>query len=226
MAILARPDQREKNRQRCTNRYRAKPELYSESCRAYREANKEVIRDRKQKAYARDRPKELARRHEYRHANRDKVREQNRGWRKANREKAAAAVARCISRYRETDPFYRANDALRARLNGFLKGRDSRSIIKLLGCSREELRSHLSSMFLPGMTWANYGLGVGKWHIDHWYPLAATTPGDDIHLLAVWNRENLRPAWGEENIRKGASVSPEARAVFDALCDRFRAAKL
>ena len=88
--------------------------------------------------------------------------------------------------------------ALRDKKNG-------RHFEGLIGYSLKELKAHLESLFLPGMTWENYGKGDGKWHIDHIIPVSLfnITSIKSKGLKACWELENLRPMWGAENIRKG-----------------------
>lgn len=81
----------------------------------------------------------------------------------------------------------------------------ARRTFDLLGYTVDELRAHLESLFLDGMTWENYG----KWHIDHIVPLSAhnyETP-DDIDFKRAWALSNLQPLWAIENIKKGAKLA-------------------
>ncbi len=70
---------------------------------------------------------------------------------------------------RRTDPNFRVLAVLRTRLNQMVKRENkSASTLFLLGCPVEELRIYLSSKFVEGMSWDNYG----QWHIDHIKPCA------------------------------------------------------
>lgn len=88
--------------------------------------------------------------------------------------------------------------ALRDKKNG-------RHWESLMGYTLDEFKEHMESLFLPGMTWGNYGKGDGKWHIDHIIPVSLfnITSNKCKGLRACWALENLRPMWGVENIRKG-----------------------
>ena len=82
-------------------------------------------------------------------------------------------------RRREVDVFFRIRNSLTARLSQFLRIANTNkrgSILNLIGCSKEFLRSYLEKKFYPNpltneqMTWKNYGkLG---WEIDHSRPLS------------------------------------------------------
>lgn len=72
---------------------------------------------------------------------------------------------------------------------------------EMIGCTWEQLRTHLESQFKSGMTWDNQG--QFGWHIDHIRPLSSfdlTQPGQ---MAAAMHYTNLQPLWWRENIVKG-----------------------
>jgi hypothetical protein len=69
-------------------------------------------------------------------------------------------------------------------------------VAKILGCTWEELATHIERQFLPGMTWLNRG----EWHIDHIIPLAVAKSEDDVVKLNHYT--NLRPLWAKDNLLK------------------------
>ena len=69
-----------------------------------------------------------------------------------------------------------------------------------LGYSTEQLRRHLESQFLPGMSWDNYGMGPGHWNIDHIREVKTFSISDDIAKINALS--NLRPLWWEDNIAR------------------------
>lgn len=81
-------------------------------------------------------------------------------------------------------------------LNGFKK--DKRTF-EYVNCTKDELVSHLESLFLEGMTWENYG----EWHIDHIKPLSSFDPTKEEDMHEAWSKENLQPLWAKDNIKKG-----------------------
>jgi hypothetical protein len=92
---------------------------------------------------------------------------------------------------------------LRARLRTALKcGHKAGSAVLDLGCSIEELKKHLESQFVPGMTWDNWG--HHGWHIDHIVPLDAFDLTDHNQLAAACHYTNLRPLWAKANLAKGS----------------------
>src|SRR3989344_9381789 len=52
-----------------------------------------------------------------------------------------------------------------------------------------DLKNHLEALWLPGMSWGNYG----EWHIDHEKPICTFHPDTDPAIVnALFN---LRPLW-------------------------------
>jgi 5-methylcytosine-specific restriction endonuclease McrA len=85
---------------------------------------------------------------------------------------------------------------------------------KYLGYTLKDLKSHLESRFLPGMSWDNYG----EWHIDHIIPLKYKKENGQYYWLpssmkdinseefkSAWSLNNLQPLWAKDNIKKGNS---------------------
>jgi hypothetical protein len=68
----------------------------------------------------------------------------------------------------------------------------------LLGCSWEEAKTHIESLFTEGMSWNNYG----SWHIDHIVPIASATTLEEAKALN--HISNLQPLWAKDNLTKGA----------------------
>ena len=71
----------------------------------------------------------------------------------------------------------------------------------ILGYGPKELRVHLESQFLSGMSWSN----PGEWHVDHIKPVSKFRAEgvDDPKIISALS--NLRPIWKLDNLRKGSS---------------------
>lgn len=99
---------------------------------------------------------------------------------------------------RKNDPAYKLTINLRRRFLHFLKGTAKRgSVMKLIGCSVEDLKKHIEKQFKEGMTWDNWT--VNGWHIDHIKPLHSFDLTDDEQMKEAWHYSNLRPLWAKEN---------------------------
>ena len=108
---------------------------------------------------------------------------------------------RVNNRY-NTDINYRLLTICRARLQAALKGESkSASTMKLIGCTSDELRRHIESLFDPWMTWENQGRG--GWDIEHIKACANFNLGDPEQQYACFNWSNLQPMEHIANIKKG-----------------------
>ena len=91
----------------------------------------------------------------------------------------------------------------RGRIRDALRGiAKTASTEQLIGCSFEELKSHLESKFQEGMTWDNYG----DWQIDHIKPCASFDLTDSNQQKICFHYSNLQPLWKKENQSKGGRI--------------------
>lgn len=136
--------------------------------------------------------------------------ETKRLWRKNNPEKMRAQWSAQQKRRYATNPQFRLKKACQSRVNKAFKSQGARmpaSTSKLLGCAWPELKAHIESQFLPGMTWENRG---AVWHVDHVKPIARFDLTDPAQVLACFNFKNLSPLWKSDNLRKGAKQEVSA----------------
>jgi hypothetical protein len=128
--------------------------------------------------------------------------EYSRRWRKENPERRRLQHRREALR-RRADARLRLLMLIRRRIHLALNNHwKSGRTIELLGCSGDELRRHLESLFAGGMGWENYGRGHGKWHIDHIIPCSAFDLERAEHQRRCFHFSNLQPMWAEENLAK------------------------
>jgi hypothetical protein len=88
------------------------------------------------------------------------------------------------------------------------KNKAGRKWENLVGYTAEDLRKHLESLFLEGMTWENHG--KYGWHIDHKIPKSffVWEKPEDQEFLYCWNLNNLQPLWDKDNLSKGRKMEP------------------
>jgi len=101
------------------------------------------------------------------------------------------------------DPSIRMICNMRCRIRSAIRngyGDKAYKTLELLGCSFEEVKLHLESQFVEGMTWDNYG----EWHIDHIKPCASFDLTDPEQQNACFNYKNLQPLWASDNLKKGS----------------------
>jgi hypothetical protein len=184
----------------------ANPEKRRAKDRAWAAANPEKRRANKQAFHARHKHKISVKAREWRAANNEWCRNYKRKY-KADR--------------RLKDHVFKIKELLRRRLSLAIRGGfKSGSAVRDLGCSVAELRIHLESQFLPGMTLDNMGTA---WEIDHVFPLSAANLENRTEFLAVNNWRNLQPLTPEQNNDKNDTVTPAAQTLFDSLVAEFSA---
>ena len=112
------------------------------------------------------------------------------------------------NRYKNNENF-RLACRLRGRLNDAIR-RNSKanSALVLLGCSIEELKTHLQSKWEDWMSWDNYGKGDRTydddwWVIDHIKPCAAFDMSNPEEQQKCFHFSNLQPLHWIENGKKG-----------------------
>jgi hypothetical protein len=93
---------------------------------------------------------------------------------------------------------FKLRKAVENAFNRIKKNKPAKTL-ELLGCTWEEARLYIESLFQQGMSWENHGLGDDKWHIDHIRPVCSF----EEHELHLMNHiSNLRPLWQIDNFTK------------------------
>ena len=112
---------------------------------------------------------------------------------------------------RKNNEHIRIAHNLRSRINIALKTniitplnkiKKANNTEKLLGCSFEELKIYLQSLFTEGMSWENYG--INGWHIDHIKPCASFNLENEKEQYECFNYKNLQPLWAKDNLIKSS----------------------
>lgn len=102
---------------------------------------------------------------------------------------------------REVEISRKIHNILMSLIHRTLKAKIGKTI-DLIGYGGKELRAHLELLFADGMEWHNYGMGCGKWQIDHIKPIAAFVREGTIDPKIINALSNLRPMWASENASK------------------------
>lgn len=159
-------------------------------------SNKDHKSEKNRAWYEANKTKVLSKAKEYRDSNREHRRQVNSNWLKRNKQRRREYLSNINNRLAHN---------LRSRVNCMIRGRIKiGSAVQDIGCSIEELKIHLESKFVPGMTWENYGLK--GWHIDHIVPLSSFDLTDVDQLKKAYHYTNLQPLWAEDNLSKGNKV--------------------
>jgi len=191
----------------------------------YREENREEIKEKDKKYYKKNKEKILADNKKWQENNRDKMRgycrkyeadDKNKEKRKEykNRPEVRKRTRERNRKYddkRRKDPIFRFNQNMSRSISLSLKknnlSKNGRHWEDLVGYTSQELRDHLESLFLPGMTWENRSL----WHIDHIIPKSFFQIKEvgDVEFRMCWRLENLQPLWAFDNISKHNKIIKE-----------------
>lgn len=102
-----------------------------------------------------------------------------------------------------SDPVLALARRIRALVRITLKGKGYAKTSRtheILGCTFDELKTHLESRFSEGMSWANFS----KWHIDHIIPVSLAKTEADVVRLNHYS--NLQPLWAKDNLLKSNKV--------------------
>jgi hypothetical protein len=111
----------------------------------------------------------------------------------------------------KSDVNYRLAVNMRKRISNVLKGQTKTgSAVHDLGCSFDQLKLHLESLFKPGMTWENWS--INGWHIDHKIALCYFDLSDKEQFLEACNYKNLQPIWAKDHYKKSAKERGGAKS--------------
>ena len=108
-----------------------------------------------------------------------------------------------VMKRNKTNPMYKLRSKLHNRLYMALKTQKTARCEKttnLLGCSVKQLKEHLESQFVDGMSWSNYS--IHGWHIDHIKPCCTFDLTDPEQQRQCFHYTNLRPLWAKDNLSR------------------------
>jgi len=201
-------EQLEKYKETINLKYKNDPEFRKkklEKGKIYREKNKEKILARKKENYLINREADNLRSKKYRLENKEKVKEYNKQYAINNKEKRQNRHKnRCLN-----DKLYELTTKIRTIIAKIFNRKKPKTI-DIIGCSFEELKTHLESKFEPWMNWDNRGLYNGElnygWDIDHIIPLS--TAKTEEELVRLNHYTNLQPLCGYVNrvIKKDKTI--------------------
>ena len=167
--------------------YAKKPELIAYQKEYYKE-NKDAYLKNTQQWRKENSEKYMETRKKYMEENRDKMNKYHREWKQEKR---------------ETDMKYKLKEntsrRIRYELKTLLKGKKAKRTTEYIGCSIEELKTHIEKQFDEMMNWENYG---SYWHIDHIIPCAAWDLSIEEDNKYCWNFINLQPLESSKNQSK------------------------
>lgn len=162
----------------------------------YRETHKEEIA-----AYKKD----------YRLKHKEEINAYARDYYYQNQEKCKRNAASYYARIKDTEEYkekrrirarenYGLHDKLRTHIRKAIKRGNcikNKHTEEILGCSIEQFKTYIASLFQEGMSWDNYG----EWHLDHIKPISLAKTEEEAYQLCHYT--NYQPLWAKDNLSKG-----------------------
>lgn len=168
----------------------------TEKSKQWRANNKDKVKENMKKWLEQNKEHKKQKDKEYRELNKEKYRENQRKWVREN-------YARMKEENGPEFIHHKIKTNIGRRIREILGQNKSERCLDYVGCSLEELKNHLETTFLDGMTWDNYG----EWHIDHKLPCAAFNMDDPFEQKACFYYKNLQALWARDNIAKKDTYS-------------------
>ena len=149
----------------------------------------------------------------YYQKNKNKILEKSKQYFKDNQKIKQEKNNKRYKERRDNDPVFKLSTNLKRNIRGVLKrngfSKNSKTLV-ILGCSYDEFKKHIESLWQPWMNWGNYGLYNGTeeygWDIDHIIPSSLALTEEDIYKLNHYS--NLQPLCSFINrvIKRGDNV--------------------
>ena len=172
----------------------------SEYHKQYSKINAEKIKEYKKEYYKINKETILENRKQYYNENIEKVKK----YRKDNKNVILEKQRTYYKNRLKNDIVFKTKENVRRLIqlsfkrNGYSKKSRTHQI---LGCSYEEFKQHIESLWQPWMTWDNYGLYNGElnygWDIDHIIPSSSAVTEEDVIKLNHYT--NLQPLCSKIN---------------------------
>lgn len=166
-------------------------------------------------------------------------RESQERWKAKNKDKVAATAKRFRERHKDevraikaayyqrekpriiaqlnhrflTDIRFRIEMTIRGRIRKALriqKAIKAKRMLELLGCTLEEFRVHIQSLFTDGMSWEK--VLAGDIHVDHLRPIRAFNLLDPREQEKAFHFSNQGPKWKTHNLSKSDLLPDGTRA--------------
>ena len=132
--------------------------------------------------------------------NPEKIKEGVKRYQLENKEKVRSSRRKYQNNRLKEDPKFMLIRRLRNRLYYALQKKSWKNdthFAEYIGCTLDELKAHIESQFLPGMSWENQD----KWEIDHKVAISSATSEEELYRLSHF--KNLQPLWTADNRAKG-----------------------
>ena len=174
--------------------------------KAYNDANKNKIKIHRHAYYLENKDKIKIQKKIYWEKNKKKIMAYAQKYRRINKDKMNRRINIRQKQRRKIDVKFRLNANMSNRVGSSLReGKGGRKWEEIVGYTFKQLKKHLEKLFLPDMSWDNYG----KWHVDHLIPIAVFnfTKTEHRDFKRCWALSNLQPLWAKDNLSKQAKLA-------------------
>jgi hypothetical protein len=178
------------NCNKCKNKHVSKCKV---CVKEYQDNRKDVKQQYDKKYRELNKPKIDERISNYVKLNQEKTRIRKLKWYREN----SKSINERISNRKKSDPIFKLTTLYRSKINKILGSKREKSF-DLIGCTPQELKTHIENKFTEGMCWENHG--TFGWHIDHIIPLSSANNDEELKKLCHYT--NLQPLWWEDNLKK------------------------
>jgi len=183
-------------------------EVISLKNKEYNIKNKETIKEKKKEYCLKNKESLSIKSKEYRENNKETIRQRKKRYYENNKEKENNRKNIWAKNKRKSDNLFKLRCNIRTLIGNAIRNsgfRKEQLRLKktdiILGCSTEEFKEYLESLFLKDMSWENYG----DWHMDHKIPVSWGIDEEEIILLNHFT--NFQPLWSFDNQSKGNRYS-------------------
>ncbi len=193
---------KEYHRQYSKKYYLDNKQKHLERSEAWAKANPESRKKTRRESRKRNKSKNDVTRKIYLEKNKAAVKAKHLEWISKNRKRMTdRMLVRLMERY-NTEPEFRIKCLARTSVARVIKYGAKKKCRSLdyLGCTPEQARRHIESLWIPGMSWENHSLY--GWHIDHIRPLASFDFTKTEQIFAALHYTNLQPLWAKDNLAK------------------------
>jgi hypothetical protein len=204
---------KEKINEKQRERYYLRKDSWKETSKHWREKNKEHLQNYNIEWREKNKEYSIWYKRQYYQVNRDIFLQKAKEYRLISKSRRADYQSRpeikqrrneLMRQRRSNDGCFRLIDAFSTNFNDWVKRTNTKNVFRNLNYSRDELISYITSQFVEGMSWDNYG---SYWDLDHKRPKSSfkLTTDSKLNLELIekcWSLENLRPLWKDLNITK------------------------
>lgn len=191
---------RKKNKEKIKERKKKWAENNSEKIKENKKRNKLSKKFSDKKYFDKNKEKIILKKLEWTKNNPDKIKNYKKKYYEQNKEK----INEYARNRRKNDKLFRLIANIRKTINSSIKrngySKKSRTH-EILGCSYEEFKLHIESLWQPWMTWDNYGLYNGElnygWDIDHITPTSSAITEEGV--IKLNHHTNLQPLCSKVN---------------------------